>query len=156
RLKPGVTLPQARAEMDTIASRLAEQYPQFNRGAGINLVPLREQFAGEIRLALLVLMGAVGFVLLIACANVANLLLARAAARQNEIAGGAAVGASRGRIVRQLLTESLLLGALGGAVGLLLAWWGTTALVQFSPPELGNFRQIEISASVLGFTFVVA
>jgi len=156
RLKPGVSLLQARAAMDRIASRLAEQHPQFNRGAGINLVPLREQFAGELRRALLVLMGAVGFVLLIACANVANLLLARAAARQKEIAVRAAMGASRGRIVRQLLTEGLLLTGLGGAVGLLLARWGATALVNLSPPELGDFQQVEISASVLGFTFVVA
>jgi len=156
RLKPGVSLLQARAAMDRIASRLAEQHPQFNRGAGINLVPLREQFAGELRRALLVLMGAVGFVLLIACANVANLLLTRAAARQKEIAVRAAMGASRGRIVRQLLTEGLLLTGLGGAVGLLLARWGATALVNLSPPELGDFQQVEISASVLGFTFVVA
>src|SRR5262245_24539455 len=156
RLKPGVSLLQARAAMDRIASRLAEQHPQFNRGACINLVPLREQFAGELRRALLVLMGAVGFVLLIACANVANLLLTRAAARQKEIAVRAAMGASRGRIVRQLLTEGLLLTGLGGAVGLLLARWGATALVNLSPPELGDFQQVEISASVLGFTFVVA
>ena len=145
RLKPGVTLPQARAEMDVVAARLAEQYKQYNSGMSVNVVPLREQFVGEIRLALLVLLGAVAFVLLIACANVANLLLARAA-----------MGASRVRIVRQLLTESLLLAALGGTAGLLLAWWGTAALVTFSPPELGDFQHVEISASVLGFTFVVA
>ncbi len=156
RLKTGVSFQQARAEMDTIAGRLAEQYKQFNSGFGVNLVPLRRQFAGEIRLALLVLMGAVGFVLLIACANVANLLLARAASRQKEIAVRAALGAGRGRIVRQLLAESLLLAAMGGAAGLLLAWRLKESLLSLSPPELGDFQNVEISAPVLGFTFVVA
>src|SRR5262245_37648634 len=152
RLKPGVTLSQARSEMEVIAARLAEQHKQFNRGYSVNLVPLREQFAGEMRRALLTLMGAVGFVLLIACANVANLLLARAAARRQEIAVRAAMGANRVRCERQLPTESILLATMGAVAGLLLAWLGASALVKLSPPELGDFQQVEISISVLGFT----
>src|SRR5262249_59507050 len=113
RLKPGVTLSQSRAEMEVIAARLAEKHKQFNRGFSVNLVPLREQFAGEIRRALLVLMGAVGFVLLIACANVANLLLARAAARQKKNALRAAMGANRGRLLRHVLTARVLLATMG-------------------------------------------
>ena len=155
RLKQGVSLAQAQAEMDTINLRLAQAYNETNSGWTVMLTNLRERLVGGMRSSLLVLLGAVAFVLLIACANVANLLLARATARQKEIAVRTALGASRWRIVRQLLTESLLLSIVGGAIGLLVSVWLTKLLIALSPPNTPRFDEIAPNARVLAFTLAL-
>jgi predicted permease len=155
RLEPGETLEQAQAEMDTIASRLERRYPE-SRGWGIGLVKLHDQVVEYTRPALLILLAAVALVLLIACANVANLQLVRATGRERETAIRAALGASRTQLVRQFLVESTLLTMMGATAGLALARWGSGVLVRLSPPDTAPLEGAGISAFVLLFTFVVA
>jgi len=154
RLKPGATPSQAQTQMSAIALQLEQEFPDFDGHWGVNVVPLRDQLSGDLRLALLVLFGAVAFVLLIACANVSSLLLARAASREREMAIRTAIGASRWRIARQLLMESLLLALIGGGIGVALAIWGTNALLAASPANLLDLRFVSLDLRVLTFAIV--
>jgi putative ABC transport system permease protein len=156
RLEAGVERGEAQAEMDAIAAGLEREYPDVNAGIGVRLVPMHEEIVGDVRQPLLILLGAVGFVLLIACANVANLLLTRAASRQKELAIRAALGARRSRLVRQMLIESLVLAAAGGAAGLLLAAWGIQALQALAPTNVPRLTGVHIDAPVILYTSLAA
>jgi putative ABC transport system permease protein len=156
RLKPGIDRRAAQSEMDTIASALERQYPDANTGIGVRLVPMHEEIVGDVRQPLLILFGTAVLVLLIACANVANLLLARAAARQRELAIRTALGAGRRRLIAQLLTESLVLAAAGGAAGLLLAAWGIQALPSLAPSTLPRLTGVRIDTAVILYTLLAS
>ena len=156
RLKTGVTVEQARTEMKGIAARLEKEYPATNARASVTVTPLLENLIGKYRINLELLLAAVGLVLLIACANLANLFAARGAARAKEFAVHAAVGATRGQIVKKLLLESFLIALIGGALGFLIAVWVRGGLIALSPGDVSRFQQISFDLPVLGFTFLVA
>jgi predicted permease len=152
RLNSGVTLPQAKADMDGIAENLAAAYPEADKAVGISLLSMKEDIVGDVRAFLIVLLAAVGFLLLIACVNVANLLLARAMGRSREFAVRAAMGASHARVIRQLLTESVLLAGLGGGLGVFFAFWGTKAVLGTLPGAVPRANEVSLDSRVLLFT----
>ncbi len=156
RLKPGISVAQAQTEMDAISARFAKESPGENTGWTFRIVPLQEAIVGEVKPALLVMLGAVGLVLLVACANIANLLLARATSRSREIAVRIAIGAGRGRILRQLLTEAAVLGLVGGVAGILIAYWGVHALQSLLPESLPQVNAIHVDGAVLGFALLLS
>jgi predicted permease len=156
RLNDGAQSGEAGAELTAIAGRLESQYPDSNTGVGLRVVPLHDQVTGKVRPAILLLFGAVALVLLIACANIINLMLVRSAARQKEIAVRAALGAGRLRLLRQLLTESITLSVLGGAAGILLGSWGVNALLALNPISVPRYNKIGVDTTVLGFTLAAS
>jgi putative ABC transport system permease protein len=158
RMRPGVTVSQAQADMNVIMAQLAREYPDFNTNWGVSVIPLRQQFTGDLRTPLLVLLGAVGLVLLIACANVANLMLMRSSARQREMAIRTSLGATRARIVRQLLVESMILGVAGGGLGLLVAVWAKDVLLAMLPESMSvaKVNAVAIDGNVLAFTVILS
>lgn len=156
RLKPGVSIAQAQTELDALGQRLAKQYPAENAGWDVRMIPLQQLITGDVRTPLLVLLGAVALVMLIACANLANLLLTRATSRAREIAVRTALGAGRGRIVRQLLSETAVLGLLGGIAGILLAYWGVQALGSLIPKNVPQFNPIRVDHTVLLFALAIS
>lgn len=156
RLKPGVTLEQARAEMNAISDRLAQQFPKDDKGWGATAIPLQQDLVGDVRTPLLILLGAVAFVLLIACANIANLVLAKTLARRKEVAIRAALGASRRRLLQQVMAETVLLALAGGGLGLVFAHYGTLFIVRFVGQQLPRSNDIGLDAGVLAFTLGIS